>query len=535
MWIRRTRGAIVAVVVATGMATLLGVAAAGSDARSPSTARAAPPIAECAFGTDVPGLTNFLSEAVTRDADSYADGLTGASASKRSLARRTFAAAAAAYVYGLAQVSVRATIEHYPRNKIVSIAALANPQVKSVVSPNDDTAYTVAWIDLTSGPMVINVPDTGGHFYTMQLLDAFTNAFSYIGSGSTGTRAGTFALVPPGYSGTLPAGVTKIEAPSNTIWLSARTLVTDADDLPAVRTIQERYQLTPLAAWEAGTRDPPIVLDQFPPTYVKVVPTGAEFIATLDNEMNIDPPPATNDCALRAMAPAGVDVPHPTAAQTLLADQSDEPPPLPSVARDPVANAAISAGTDMAVETIAKGERVLEASSRARDNGWEILGNWVGAFGTRYLARAIVATDLLGANTPRQAMYPYADRDLAGRPLGGAHRYTIRFAKGGLPPARAFWSLTMYNAAHYLYANQIDRYEVGDRTTGLRLARNGSLTIYIQHAEPRTAAERANWLPAPAGQFHLVLRLYQPKPAALSGAWRPPPVLRAGEKPPEPS
>jgi hypothetical protein len=488
------------------------------------------PLAACAFGAGVPGLTGYYPASVQRAADRYAARVSGADTATRARARRVFAAAAAAYVYGFPQVVSRATVKHFLRNEIVSVAALAGPQVHTVVSPNVDTAYTVAWLDLTTGPVVVSVPDTAGRFYTFQFGDAFTNAFAYVGTGSTGTRAGAYEVVPPGYRGTTPAGLSRIDSPSNTVWLLGRTLVNDAADLPAVKSLQTQYRVTPLSTWESGARQPPIVLDRYPPTIPNSIPTGAGFIAELNRDMTIDPPPPADDCALQAMAAAGVEVLHPTAAQSLIADLSDEAPPLPPAAADPVADAAISAGTAAGARIVARGESTLNAHSRAANNGWEILGSWVGDYGTRYLGRAIVATDLLAANTPRQAIYPIANTDVAGRPLSGAHPYTIRFARRHLPPVKAFWSLTMYNAAHFLYANQIDRYAIGDRTRPLHFARDGSLTIYVQHDEPRSAAQRANWLPAPAGPFNMALRLYQPKAAALSGTWKPPPVVRDHER-----
>ena len=493
-------------------------------------ARAAPtlpPIAACAFGSPPPGLSGVLPAAVAQAADSYASGLSGADAATRSRARQVFAAAAAAYAYGLPQVTERATVKHFVHNQIVSVAALATPQVQTVVSPNADTAYTVAWLDLLDGPIVINVPDTGGRFYTFQFLDAFTNDFAYVGSGSTGTHAGAYALVPPGWSGSLPAGVTRIDAPSSTVWLLGRTLVDHSADVPAVKRLQQQYEATPLAAWSAGERQPPVVLDQYPPTLPKSIPTGAQFIATLNNDLEIDPPPATDDCALSAMAPTGVAVPHPTPAQSLLADSTDEAPPAPTVASDPVANAAITAGTAAAAQIVTDAAATLNANSRAANNGWEILGSWVGRYGEDYIGRAIVTQSLLAANTPQQTIYPLADTDLTGAQLNGSQRYTIRVSKGHLPPVNAFWSLTLNNASFFLYPNQIDRYEIGDRTSGLQFARDGSLTVYVQHDAPAAAAQRANWLPAPAGVFHLTLRLYTPQAAALSAIWKPPPVERA--------
>lgn len=356
--------------------------------------------------------------------------------------------------------------------------------------PNVDTAYTVSWLDLTSGPLVVNVPDTGRRFYTFQFLDAFTNAFAYLGTGSTGTAAGAYVLVPPGYTGALPAGVTRIDAPSNTVWLLGRTLVKNSADLPAVKALQQQYKVTPMAAWETGTRQPPVVLDQYPPTIPKSIPSGSQFIATLNREMNIDPPPAADDCALQAMAPAGVQVPHRTPAQSLADDLSDEAPPLPAQASDPVAAAAINAGTAAAPGIIAAAANRLNATSRAANNGWEILGNWVARYGTRYLGRSIVATDLLAANTPQQTIYPIADTDSSGRTLAGTDRYTVRFPKGDLPPVKAFWSVTMYNSAYFLSANPINRYAIGDRTSGLHFARDGSLTLYLQHAAPTAPGAR---------------------------------------------
>jgi hypothetical protein len=170
-------------------------------AQSQASASGAP-LAPCAFGSDVPGLTGFLGPAVAQAADGYAAGLQGADAQTRARARQIFAAAAAAYVYGLPQVSVRGTVKHLPRNEIVSVDAVADPAVKTVVSPNVDTAYTVEWLDLTTGPMVINVPDTGGRFYTFQFLDGFSNAFAYVG---TGTPAPTRWWRPAGAGRCPPA------------------------------------------------------------------------------------------------------------------------------------------------------------------------------------------------------------------------------------------------------------------------------------------------------------------------------------------
>jgi hypothetical protein len=149
----------------------------------------------------------------------------------------------------------------------------------------------------------------------------------------------------------------------------------------------------------------------------------------------------------------------------------------------------------------------------------------VGAYGRNYLGRAVIATAALGANTRPETVYPLAVDDARGRQLSGRHRYTIRFARGQLPPANAFWSLTMYGSDRYLVDNPIDRYAIGDRTAGLRRGPDGSLTIRVQRKRPSGAAA-ANWLPAPAGRFRLAMRVYEPRRPVLDGRWLPPPVNR---------
>jgi len=150
----------------------------------------------------------------------------------------------------------------------------------------------------------------------------------------------------------------------------------------------------------------------------------------------------------------------------------------------------------------------------------------IGDAGTDYDLRATTALEGLWANTPQEAFYPIADQDAMARRLKGRYRYVLHFAKGQLPPARAFWSLTMYDKDLFLYANPISRYAIGDRTAGLRKDPDGGLTIYIQHDRP-AGAKASNWLPAPKSRFTLALRLYWPTARALSGAWKPP-GLRSG-------
>jgi hypothetical protein len=514
-------GVLGAVLIAMLAALVLGT---GSPATAASAAKS--PIAACAYGASVPDLEGYLRPAVSQAAGAYGAELPSTS---RAEGTRAFAAAAAAYVFGMPQVIERQTIKGFIRNEIISVDGLANASTHAVVSPNVDTAYSVSWIDLTTGPVVINVPNEGSRFYTFQLMDAYTNAYSYIGTGSTGTAAGAYAIVPPGWRGTLPAGVHRIDSPTNTNWLLGRTLVENTADLPAVKKVEEKYEITPLALWETGVREPSVILSKAPSGKKKALPTGAKFISTLNQELKIDPPPAADDCALKAMAPAGVALGDPTSADSVEADLANIAGVTPSTREDATTSAAVDAGTAAAVKIIAGAANHLISVADAQNHGWTLVGNWIARFGTRYLGRAIIATDFLGANTNAQALYPTTFTDVDGRAFNGAHDYTLTFPKRKLPPARAFWSLTMYQPNDFLYANSLNRYAIGNRSA-LHFASNGSLTIYIQHTAPKSPAQLANWLPAPVGGFHLTLRIYQPARSALTGAWRPPPVIAKGEK-----
>jgi hypothetical protein len=470
---------------------LLVVAVAVLTAATATAAPAKPSVPACALGTSAADLKGFFAAELAK-----AERNLGGGAKQR----RTFAAAVAAYVYGLAPISVYETTQRFPENQLVSIAALTDPTVRTVVLPNHDTAYTVGRLQLSGGARVLDVPDTAGRYYVIQLLDAYSNTFAYVGRRTTGTRAGSYAVVPPGFSGTLPQGVRRIQSPTNLVWVLGRTLVRDAADMPAVAALMGGYRFTALAAWAAGERQAPLLLGGFPTIAGVVIPHGLDYFAALGRTLRSDPAPKHDACALRAFARAGIG-----------------PGTAPTGAR--LLNGAIRAGKRI----VARAERRANRYGAARNNGWILPGAYVGAYGRNYLGRAVIATAALGANTPPETVYPLAVADANGRALSGRRRYAIRFRRGQLPPADAFWSLTMYGQDRYLVPNPIDRYAIGDRTKGLRRGRDRSLTIYVQHRPPSGAA-RANWLPAPRGRFRLAMRLYEPRRSALNGRWLPPPV-----------
>jgi len=322
-----------------------------------------------------------------------------------------------------------------------------------------------------------------------------------VGRRTTGTRPGSYVVVPPGFTGSLPAGVQRIQSPTNLVWTLGRTLVQDAADMPAVATLMGGYKITALAPWTAGQRQNPLVLGAFPTVPTVELPKGLAYFAALGDVLASDPAPKRDACALRAFARAGI-----------------------AEGKRPVRGALVAA-VRAGKAIVNRAEQRANRFGARRNNGWVLPGPSVGAYGRNYLGRAVIATAALGANTRPETVYPLAVDDAEGRPLSGRHRYAIRFPRGELPPADAFWSLTVYGEDRYLVPNSIDRYAIGDRTKGLRRGRDGSLTIYVQHSRPG-GARAANWLPAPSGRMRLALRVYEPRRSVLTGRWAPPPIQR---------
>jgi len=374
-----------------------------------------------------------------------------------------------------------------------------------VVTPNNDTLYSNAWLDLSRGPVVIEVPDTADRYYVLGFLDFWTNPFAHVGRRTTGTGAGTFLVAGPGWAGSPPAGASLLRAPTDHVWIIGRIMVEGPEDVPAVNALQDAFHMTPLAAWLQGGRDLPDVVDTgLDP---KAPLEAARFVAVVDRALRENPPPAAERALLADFARLGLDGGL-----------------APGIARLPEAVALPAIGR--ALVTLAA---LLDGAGTAGParGGWSpttLIGE---RFGHDWLQRALVARRFIGALTSAEAVYPMAHADSQGRPLSGAHRYAIRFAPGAEPPVDAFWSLTMYDDRNCLLVpNDLDRYRIGDRSRGLVRDPDGGLTLHIGHGSPGAALE-PNWLPAPEGRFYLCLRAYQPRAELLDGRWRPPDIVRA--------
>jgi hypothetical protein len=398
-----------------------------------------------------------------------------------------------------------------PVNQFANLPEFPDASFESVVSPNADTLYSSAWLDLTEEPIVLSVPDTDGRYYLLPMLDAWTNVFASPGARTTGTHSGDFAIVGPDWRGGLPRGVREIDAPTSMVWIIGRTQTNGRSDYDAVHEVQSGYRLTPVGSWPAGpSRDDTRQAGRPDPAASGAAPV--DQVAAMDAEtffgaaarLLMDNPPRHAD----------------TAAMARMRHIGVAPGSFGWDGLHGGARRAISSG-------MADGLAAIEAEGRKPHA--EIRNNWaliydLGQYGTDYLRRAAVAWLGLGANLPSDALYPITRVDADGKPLNGSSGYLLHFEVGETPPVHAFWSLTMYNDRQFFVDNPLDRYAIGDRDP-LELNADGSLDLLIQHTRPVERAE-SNWLPAPAGDFNLILRMYWPRAVALDGTWAPPALTR---------
>jgi hypothetical protein len=399
-----------------------------------------------------------------------------------------------------------------PINQFGHIKTFPDATFTDVVSPNADTLYSQSWLDLSKEPVVLSVPDTHGRYYLMPMLDGWTNVFSSPGKRTTGTGKENFVITGPYWSGSLPAGLKEIKAPTNMVWLIGRTQANGKSDFAAVNAIQAQYKLTPLSAF-GRPYTPPKEVPTDPNVDVKTSPVeqvaamdASTFFNRLAKLMKDNPPAAADAPMIAKLASIGV---------------------TPGQAFDVNKN-----GSD-AAKAIADGvtegqKKVIELGHSPQNakmvNGWATITKDIGSYGTNYDARAGIAWVGLGANIPDDAFYPLARTDSDGNPLNGANKYVVHFDKGQTPPVNAFWSITMYNSKQAFVANALNRFAIGDRDK-LKFNPDGSLDIYLQHDSPGKDRE-SNWLPADAGSFNVALRMYWPKESALTGSWTPPPIKK---------
>jgi hypothetical protein len=395
-----------------------------------------------------------------------------------------------------------------PLNKFSHSTTLKDPSYRGGGNPNTDTLYSMAWLNVTTEPVILSVPAID-RYYCMEIASFDSDNFAYVGTLATGTNAGNYLIAGPDWTNTCPPNVTQLP-PSRTpyVLIFGRTLVYDVNDLTNVHAIQDQYQLTPLKYW-GTTNLPPDDRNVWEPYSTNI---DLAVWKTMNRAMKENPPNVPSQQGLvDYFAQIGVGPDQDV-------DQMDDP------TKAGLRDAAVD-GWIMINQFLTN-----PPSSYFVTNGWVYSPKDNGRAGQSddFMMRA-AGQSLLGIlnHDPEEAIYlASAGRDAIGRPLNGAYAYTMTFPSNGLPEVGAFWSLTMYGADNNLVSNSIARYKVGTYpANALALNTDGTLTIYLQNTPP-PADKLSNWLPAPVGGFHVIMRLYQPGSNIVNQTWGPPPILR---------
>lgn len=429
--------------------------------------------------------------------------------------------ASEAYLYGTPMVASYQTMYAFsidksnpqykgPFNTVNNIARVFTPEDTAFVTPNSDTPYSFAVLDLRAEPVVISVPPMEKRrYFVLQLMDLYTYNFAYIGSRSTGNGGGNFLIAGPRWNGKVPAGITKvIKSETELVNMVGRTQLFNAADLENVKRIQSRYKIQPLSTFaKRPAPSAPAAVEWIPPVPPGEMRTSLEFYNQLAFLMQFAPTHPTEKWLRERFASIGIRPGEPYKAESL----------------DPRLRRALREGMHTAQNDIDKNRTALGGKTDTLFGDRSTLKN-------NYLARATGTQVGIGANSREEALYPVLEKDSRGQELDGKYAYTLRFAPRSLPPVNAFWSMTMYRLPEQLLApNAINRYLINSpMLPSLKKDPDGGLTLYIQAQSPGKGKE-SNWLPAPDGPFMVTMRYYWPKPDLLSGKWVSPEIERVAK------
>lgn len=386
---------------------------------------------------------------------------------------------------------VPATSYRAPVNQIGWAQELATPSAKDMPTANNDTFYMSAVVVLDE-PYIFSVPDTADRYYVVNVFNMWQELEHYIGRRTTGTKAGRYVLVPPGWTGDVPSDATRLDVSTDKVWLWGRLRIAQGEPAGPVLDLQKQFTLLPVSGDAKTVELPPLPA---------IESDELSFFKHLGFVLKSNEVKPADEALFAQFARMG-----------LTADGFDESKLLPQMRKGVVR--ALADGPSVAVSSL--------GSTATVRNGW----NWATGldnFGFNYPLRAMVSGAYLGGNGEKEAMYPLRYTDSDGQVLNGANKYIIKMDKE--PPVDAFWSLTMYNASDkMLVENPIQRYKVGTDTDGLKKGPDGSVTIAVQHDQPED--ESVNWLPAPEGDFYVILRMYQPSDEVLDGSYQLPQMNR---------
>jgi hypothetical protein len=406
------------------------------------------------------------------------------------------------------QIERQGPLMEAPANRLAMLTDYVDPDERSVACPNQDVVYGIGALALDVSPVVVQVPNFGERFWVYQVVDLRTDSFVQLGK-MYGTAPGFYLLAGPNWNGEVPKGITKVfRSATNTGLVAPRVAQYDTpEDKRAIQSVLPGITMYPLSEFDGKVK-------------------------TIDwaNLPKAPPPPPSEEETQWVLPEKFVDE-----LGTVLADAL----PLPGEeARYAQVQAVLTAAKDDPKLKQAMTDGAKEADTllvkplfQFRNYGQQLPHNWStisneAAFGTDYFTRTAVAKSNILVNSPNETKYFYQDLDANGGRLNNTNRYTVTFPKDATPPVNGFWSLSIYNEHHFFIKNAIDRFSVGTKNQDLKFAADGSLTIYVQGEAPTDPVQRANWLPAPKGDFSLYIRAYWPKPEVTGGSWTPPAVQR---------
>jgi len=428
-----------------------------------------------------------------------------------------------AYIYGYPLVTMEMTRRimtnvtepegtKAPVGQFARLREYPTAAFKDVTAPNASTLYTTAWIDVTEEPWVLSIPDANNRYYLFPMLDGWTNVFQDPGKRTTGTGAQKYAITGPNWKGELPEGVTEYKSPTGMVWLLGRIYCTGTpEDYAAVHKMQDEISVVPLSSYGktytpmAGKVDSNIDMKTAVRDQVNNL-SISEYFNMLTKLMKDNPAAEADAPMVKKMAELGIVPGEDFDFNKLSPEVQTALQDVPKVAFEKIMAHFKTAGT--------------------MENGW-LFTTKTGLYGTDYIQRALITAIGLGANRPQDAVYPTSEKDAEGKIYEGTNKYIMHFEKGQMPPVDGFWDLTMYNAEYFFVDNPLNRYTLSQRNKFKENA-DGSIDFYLQVENPGPGKE-SNWLPAPKGQFILMLRLYWPKetpPSILDDTWKIPPVKK---------
>lgn len=418
-----------------------------------------------------------------------------------------------AYIYTYPMVKNYLTMYQYalepgggqykgPLNTMVNIAKVYTHEDTAIITPNSDTPYSFIVFDLRAEPVVVTMPPIEKkRYYSLQLVDLYTNNVDYPGTRVDGNDGGNFLITGPGWKGDVPKGIKRvIEMPTDLAMGIVRTQLFSPDDLGNVKEIQTGYKAKLLSTY-AGTPAPsaPTAIDWLPISDALMVTNYWPLAAFL---LQFAPPGPDDEAQRQNLVKLG------------LIDGKIRP----------AANASTDTIALMDEVAVATETEIREEAGRLTDSS-KIFGTPEFMKG-QYMVRAAAAQGGIYGNTVQEALYVIYALDAEKMPLDGkVGKYTLAFSDKTLPPVDAFWSLTMYDRPKQLLVdNAIDRYLINSAMlSSLTKNDNGEIVLYLQHESPGAEFE-SNWLPAPSENFYAVMRLYLPKAEALEGVWAPPSI-----------